>query len=226
MIRKTAILSLLLVACLAAPCPGAGAGSQGSPGEGGVVSGGYRLFESTAASINGQVLFRSDLLREACLLRCGAFPGEEPANLPLAEVLERRIREILVLQEDGKLGLAQVDNAALQTISGEATARVRSCADPCARDVDPSAVSAFVKRRLVIRDFLQKRVAVFIEVSDDEVRREIERRVARGEASRDSASEEAIRGALFEEKTARAVRNWYDQVTSKSKIVRSPLEEP
>jgi len=226
MIRRTALPSLLLIALLSAPCAAAPAGTQGDPGEGSVVSGGYRLFESTAASINGKVLFRSDLLREACLLRCGAFPGDEPADLPLAEVRERRIREILVLQEEEKLGLGQVDNAALQENSTEAEARVSACADPCAGDVDASAVRDFVKRRLVIREFLQKRVAVFVEVSDDEVRREIDRRVSRGEILRESVSEEAIRGELFGEKVARAVRTWYDRVTSKSKIVRSPLEGP
>lgn len=226
MIRRTALPSLLLLALLSAPYAASPAGSQGDPGEGPFVSGGYRLFESTAASINGQVLFRSDLLREACLLRCGAYPGDEPADGSLAEVRERRIREILVLQEEEKLGLGQVDNAALQEISTSAEARVSACADPCARDVDPSAVRAFVKRRLVIREFFQKRVAVFVEVNEDEVRREIERRISRGEISRESVSEEAIRSELFAEKSARAVRNWYDRVTSKSKIVRSPLEEP
>lgn len=226
MIRRTALPSLLLLALLSAPCAAAPAGSQGEPGEGSVVSGGYRLFESTAASVNGQVLFRSDLLREACLLRCGAFPGDEPVDLPLAEVRERRIRETLVLQENEKLGLGQVDNAALQEISVSAVTRMNACALSCARGIDASAVRAFVKRRLVLREFLRKRVVVFVEVSDEEVRREIERRVSRGEVSRESVSEEAVRGELFREKAARAVRNWYDRVTSKSKIVRSPLGEP
>jgi len=228
MIRRTSLPSMLLflLLFLCASCPAARAGAEGEPGEGPGVSGGYRLFESVSASINGQVLFRSDLLREACLLRCGAFPGDDPADLTLAEVRERRIGQILVLQEEEKLGLGEVDNVVLQEIAAAAEARVRVCPVPCARDIGSPAVRDFVKRRLVVREYLRKRVAAFVEVSDDEVRREIDRRVSRGEIPRGSASEEAIRAELFEEKAARAIRNWYDRETSKSKIVRSPLEGP
>ncbi len=225
MIRRRAVSSLLLPALLSALCATATAGSKEDPGKGSVGPGGYRLVESTAASVNGQVLYRSDLLREACLLRCGALPGDEPADRSLAEVRERRIRELLVLQEEEKLGLGSVDNAALLALSATGEARVGACADPCARDIDKAAVRDFAKRRLVIREFLRKRVGVFVEVSDDEVRKEIDRRVSGRGIPRESLSDEAIRAALVEEKTAQAVRNWYDRVTSKSKIVRSPLEE-
>lgn len=226
MIRKKALPSLLLIALLSVPCPVSWAGPEGGAGNGSAVPEGYRLFESTAAFVNGRILFRSDLLRESCLLRCAAFPGDLPADLSLEEVRERRIREILVLQEEAKLGLVSVDNAALQELSGSAEARMRTCAAPCARAIDSSAVNDFIRRRLVIREFLRKRVAVFVDVSEDDVRREIRRRVSRGERSRESASEETIREELFAGKEARAVRNWYDRVASKSKIVRSPLEEP
>lgn len=223
MIRRTRFPPLFLLAFLLVPCMAARADTDG--GQDPVVSGGYRLFESTVASVDGRVLFRSDLLREACLLRCGAFPGDEPVDLPLAEVRDRMIRQLLVLQEEEKLGLGQVDNAALQEISAGAEARVSACRDPCARGIDPSAVHAYVKGRLVVREFLRKRVAVFVEVSADEVRREIERRVSRGDLAREAASEETVRAELFREKSARAIRNWYDRETSKTKIVRSPLEE-
>jgi len=36
---------------------------------------GYRVYESTAASVNGEVLFVSDVARERCFLRCAAMPG-------------------------------------------------------------------------------------------------------------------------------------------------------
>ena len=35
----------------------------------------YRIYESTAASVNGEVLFVSDVARETCFLRCAAMPG-------------------------------------------------------------------------------------------------------------------------------------------------------
>lgn len=224
--RGACLFLLLLLALPALPFAAEQDGLRTDPDEGVLVSGGYRLYESTAATVNGRVLFRSDLLREACFERCGAFPGDEPLERPLEEVRERMIREVLVLQEEEKLGLGQVDNAVLREVSDSVKARMSACADPCARGIVPSAVRAFVKSRLVIRSFLRRRIGVFVEVSDDEVRREIERRVSRGEITRESVSEGTIRDELFEEKTARAVRNWYERVTSKSKIVRSPLEGP
>ena len=36
---------------------------------------GYRMYESTAASVNGEVLFLSEVAREACFHRCAAMPG-------------------------------------------------------------------------------------------------------------------------------------------------------
>ncbi len=223
MIRRRSLQALLLLPFLfcASASPAAGPPEGDSP-----VRGGYRLYESTVASVNGEVLFRSGLLREECLVRCGAFPGEEPTDPSLKEVRERLIREILVLQEERKLGLAQVDNAVLRETADAAAARLKACAHPCAGAIDPADLLDFVRSRLVIREFLRKRVVAFVEVSEDEVRREIERRVVRGEIPRESASEEAIRADLFAEKEARAVRNWYDRLTSKSKIVLSPLEVP
>ena len=46
---------------------------------------GYRVYESTAASVNGEVLFVSDVAREACFLRCAAMPGTEEEILSARE---------------------------------------------------------------------------------------------------------------------------------------------
>jgi len=224
MIRRAVFPTLLLFALLAFPRAAIPAEPEGPPGESSAEPGGYRLYESTVASVNGEVLFRSDLLREDCLLRCGAFPGEEPSHPSFEEVREERIREMLILQEERKLGLAQVDNAVLQEAAAEAGTRLRACDPPCASAIGPDDLLDFVRRRLVIREFLRKRVIAFVEVSEDEVRQEIERRVSRGEIPRGSVSEEAVRDELFSEKKARAVRIWYDRLTSKAKIVRAPLE--
>jgi len=225
MSARTVFPLLLLLAFLSSTggnAAFAGQGEEASPARG---SQGYRLYEETAASVNGRVLFRTELLREACLLRCGAFPGDEPAELPLPEVRERRIREILVLQEEEKLGLGQVDNASVLAAAAAANARLKACPSPCAREIDASDLRAFVEHRLVVREFLRKRVAVFVDVNEEEVRREIARRVSRGEIQGDPPTEEQVRLELFEEKASREIRNWYDRVASKSKIVRSPLEE-
>ncbi|GAB4365626.1 MAG: hypothetical protein Kow00128_08350 [Deltaproteobacteria bacterium] len=224
MIRRRSIPAGLLLVFLCLSCGPAVAGE--TPGETSPVAGGYRLYESTVASVNGEVLFHSDLLREECLLRCGAFPGEPPVEAGPEEVRERRIREMLILQEERKLGLARVDNAVLQETAASAAQRMRECERPCAASIGSGDLLDFVGRRLAIREFLRKRVVAFVEVGEEEVRREIERRVARGDLSRESVSEEAIRRELFAEKEERAVRNWYDRLASKAKIVRTPLETP
>lgn len=219
---------LLAAALLAAGGPGGvavreafGDTGEAAPGE----RGGFRLYEATAAAVNGEVLFLSDVVRRACLLRCGAFPGDEPAELPLPEVRDGMIREVLVLQEEEKLGLGQVDNAALGDPTAAALSRMEACASPCAKEVGPDEVRDYVRRRLVTREFLRKRVSVFVDVIDEEVRREIQRRASREGVAPESIAEERVRRELFEEKAAREIRNWLDRVTSKSRIVLSPLEE-
>lgn len=220
---------LLAAALFAAGGPGGaavqealgGTGEEPAPGEPGM----FRLYEATAAAVNGEVLFLSDVVRRACLLRCGAFPGDEPAELPPAEVRDGMIREVLVLQEEAKLGLGEVDDAALRDGTAAALSRMQACASPCAGEVGPDEVREYVRRRLISREFLRKRVSVFVEVTDEEVQREIQRRTSREGAAPDSLAPERVRRELFEEKAAREIRNWLDRVTSKSRIVPSPLEE-
>lgn len=226
MTARTTLPILLLLAFLVSPGGNAARAGQGEDPIGSRGTREYRLYEATAASVNGRVLFRTELLREACLLRCGAFPGDEPVDLPLPEVRERMIRGILVLQEEEKLGLGQVDNASILAAVDAANARLAACSSPCAREIGASDLRGFVERRLVVREFLRKRIAVFVDVNEEEVRREISRRISRGETPGIPASEEQVRQELFEEKASREIRNWYDRVTSKSKIMRSPLEEP
>ena len=83
------------------------------------------MYESTAASVNGEVLFLSDVVREGCFYRCAAMPGSDPEVLTLREARDRLIADVLVLQEQKKLALGQVDNATLSAYAGEAVARMR-----------------------------------------------------------------------------------------------------
>jgi hypothetical protein len=221
----------MLCAALLAACAPWGAAVRDACAQAGEVrpapgvGRGYRLYEATAASVNGEVLFLSDLARRACLLECGAFPGDEPERLPLWEVRDRLIRETLVLQEEEKLGLGGVDDAALDAAAAAARIRMESCASPCAEEIGADEVRSYVEKRLLAREFLRKRFAVFVEVTDEEVQREIQRRISRERAPPESLPEEAVRRDIRDEKTAREIRNWLDRVTSKSRIVLSPLEE-
>jgi hypothetical protein len=184
---------------------------------------GYRVYESTAATVNGEVLFRSDVVREACFLRCAAMPGSEPEEVTLREARDRRIADMLVLQEQKKLALGQVDNAVLVGYESEAAARMAACAAPCKADIGPEQTRARVERKLLVREFLQRRVAVFVEVKDQDVERELRRRIAAG--GDPGVTEDQVRQELLEAKVAQEERNWYERAASKARIVLSPMEE-
>ncbi len=186
---------------------------------------GFRLLDATAASVNGQVIFLSDVDRESCFYRCGAFPGDDPAPMTRTQARDKLVSDTLVLQEQKKLGLGAPDNAAVAAAAAATAERLAACADPCARSVGADAAREFAARRLVVRDFLAKRSSVFVEVSDEDVVEEIARREGRGGAAPGSASPEKVRQDLFREKAAREIRNWYERTASKSRIVLSPLEE-
>lgn len=201
----------------AIPLPLSGAEGKGAEG--------YRLFDAMAATVNGEVIFLSDVIREACLAKCGIFPGEEPADLSLAASRDRLIADKLVIQEQEKLELGAVDNAILQEAAARARDLLGSCPSSCAREVLPGQVRDYVERRLLIRDFLRRRVSVFIDVNEEEVQKEIQRRASRSGTSPADIPEGKVRKELFEEKAAREIRNWFDRATSKSRILLSPLEE-
>jgi len=186
---------------------------------------GTLLYESTAAIVNGEVIFLSDLEREACLKACGAFPGDEAVGVSLPEARDGLIADILVRQEEEKLALGTVDNAVLQETVAGALDIVRACPTPCAREISDGQVRAYAVRKLLVREFLRNRVSVFVDVSEEEVEREIQRRASRMGKSPGEIPGDAVRKELLDEKSARENRNWFDRATSKSKILLSPLEE-
>jgi hypothetical protein len=186
---------------------------------------GYRRIESVAASVNGEVIFLSEVSREACFYRCGAVAGQGEQEIPLSRAREKLVADTLVLQEQKKLELGGVDNAAVASATAEPLSRMRRCADPCAAAVTEAEVRDLVRRRLLVRDFLERRVAVFIEVNDEDVRRETEQRSRSGDPP-EELSADTVRKRLYEEKAAAEIRNWFARTTSKSRIVLSPLSEP
>ena len=187
--------------------------------------GGYRLFEATAATVNGEVVFLSDVVRESCLRACGAFPGDKPVVLSLPEAREKLIADILVRQEEEKLALGTVDNTTLQKTAAEASAAMDSCSLPCAKDISGNQIRDYVARRLLVREFLQKRISTFVDVKEEDVDREVARRAARSGVRPEDVPREAVRKELLEESSAREIRNWFERATSKADILLSPLEE-
>ena len=136
---------------------------------------------------------------------------------------DRQLRRLM--QEQRKLGLGAQDNALIEAASAEAIGRMERCADPCARVYRTDDVRGFVARRLLVEDFFRQRVGAFVDVEEEEVAREIDRRRSREGAGPETLRPEEIRKELFDEKMERARRNWFDRATSKSRIVLSPLEE-
>jgi hypothetical protein len=186
---------------------------------------GYQLYEATAATVNGEVIFLSDLDREACLKACGAFPGDEAVGVSLSEARDGMIADILVRQQEEKLGLGTVDNAVLQETAARAMDITGACSIPCAREISDGQVREYAARKLLVREFLRNRVSVFVDVNEEEVEREIERRASRTGKSPGEIPKDAVRKELLDEKAAREIRNWFDRATSKSRILVSPLEE-
>ncbi len=185
---------------------------------------GFRFYEGTAASVNKEVLFLSDVLREQCLRRCATMPGSREELLSLQEARDRLVADTLALQEQRKLVLGQVDNALLADQVREALARTAGCASPCREGISPRQISEWTERKLLIRDFLRRRVAVFVDINNDDVLKEYQRRLAQGDAA-PGLTEETVRTELLEEKIDRAVRNWHSRAASKSSITLSPMED-
>jgi len=186
---------------------------------------GYRLYEATAASVNREVLFLTDVIREQCMRRCAAMPGSPRENLTLEQARGQLISDTLALQEQRKLELGQVDNAALAAEVARVGAMLRECPSPCRENITPTQLSEWVERKLLIRDFLRRRVAVFVEIKEEDVRREYRRRSAASDNAQ-GLTEKEVHDELLKERVEQEERNWYERAASKSRIILSPLEEP
>jgi len=185
---------------------------------------GYRVYESTAASVNGEVLFVSDVAREACFLRCAAMPGSGEAILSLRQARDRLILDTLALQEQRKLLLGAVDNATLEGVAREADSRMAACSSPCVREIAPGETREWIRRKLLLRDFLDRRVAVFVEVKEDDVRRELARRSS-APGSGPKPTLEQVRKEMLDARIAQEIRNWETRTASKSRLILSPMED-
>jgi hypothetical protein len=185
---------------------------------------GYRAYESSAASVNGEVLFVSDVEREACFLRCAAMPGSEEENVSLRETRVRLILDTLAHQEQRKLLLGTVDNVALEGYAREAESRMAACSSPCKREIAPGETREWIRRKLLLRDFFNRRVAVFVEVKADDVRRELARKSsARGNGPEPTWEE--VRDEMLDARIAQEIGNWQSRAASKSRVILSPLGE-
>jgi hypothetical protein len=193
-------------------------------GAGAYASDGYRLYETSAAWVNGEVIFRSDIEREACFHRCAAMPGGDEEILSAEETRNRIVLDTLALQEQRKLLLGAVDNVTLEGYFREAESRMEACSSACKRGIGPGETREWIRRKLLIRDFFNRRVAVFVDVKDDDVRRELARRRASSENGADR-TEEQVRDELIEARVLQEIRNWQSRAASKSRIILSPMEE-
>jgi hypothetical protein len=185
---------------------------------------GYRVYESTAASVNGEVIFVSDVMGEACFFRCAAMPGTDSEILSAGQARDRLVLDTLALQEQRKLLLGTVDNAVLEDTAREAEARMAACPSDCSRGISPGETREWVRRQLLLRDFYNRRVAVFVEVKEDDVRREFARRSsAPGDAAKPSLEE--LRDGMLKARIAQAIRNWQSRAASKARMILSPMED-
>jgi hypothetical protein len=185
---------------------------------------GYRAYESTAASVNGEVLFVSDVAREACFLRCAAMPGTGEEILSSLGARDRLILDTLALQEQGKLLLGTVDNVTLERSAREAESRMAACSSPCKEEILPGEIREWIRRKLLIRDFFNRRVAVFVDVKEDDVQKELARRSSVPGSGAESTREQ-VRSEMLDARIALEIRNWQSRAASKSRLILSPLED-
>lgn len=185
---------------------------------------GYRVYESTAASVNGEVLFVSDVAREACFLRCAAMPGSTEEILSAVAARDRLILDTLGIQEQRKLLLGAVDNATLDDYAMEAESRMAACTSACKLEIAPGETREWIRRKLLLRDFFNRRVAVFVEVKDDEVGSELERRIASPGKGAEPTREQ-VRDEMLDARIAEEIRNWQTRAASKSRLILSPMED-
>jgi len=183
---------------------------------------GYRVYESTAASVNGEVIFVSDVVREACFLGCAAMPGSVEETLSLREARDRLILDTLALQEQRKLLLGAVDNGTLEGYVREAESRMAACSSPCKREIAPAGTREWIRRKLLLRDFFNRRVAVFVDVKRDDVRKELARRSSAPDNDAVPTREE-VREEMLEARIAEEIRNWQTRAASKSRVILSPM---
>jgi hypothetical protein len=183
---------------------------------------GYRVYESTAASVNGEVIFVSDVVREACFLGCAAMPGSVEETLSLREARDRLILDTLALQEQRKLLLGAVDNGTMEGYAREAESRMAACSSPCKREIAPGGTREWIRRKLLLRDFFNRRVAVFVDVKRDDVRKELARRSSSPDNDAVQTREE-VREEMLEARIAEEIRNWQTRAASKSRVILSPM---
>ena len=182
----------------------------------------FIYFEGSAATVNKEVIFFSEIVFEQCLLRCGALPETHQKEFSLSETRERLIEEMLAIQEHEKLGLGQIDNVVFAEQLAEVEAKLASCGSTCRQDISEERLAKWLERKLVIRNFLYNRVELFVDVSEEDVRKELDRRAHGGFAADLSADE--VRQEIREEKIARETQNWRTRAASRATITLSPLE--
>ncbi|TFH30218.1 MAG: hypothetical protein E4G97_06050 [Deltaproteobacteria bacterium] len=185
---------------------------------------GYRVYESTAASVNGEVFFVSDVVREACFLECAAMPGAGKEIHSLREARDRLILDTLALQEQRKLLLGAVDNVTFEKVAREAESRMAACPSPCKEEVPPGKTREWIQRKLLLRDFFDRRVGVFVDVKSSDVERELARRSSSLGNVADSSPEE-VRKEMLDARIAQEIRNWQTRAASKSRVILSPMED-
>ena len=99
-----------------------------------------------------------------------------------------------------------------------------ACSSPCKREIAPGETREWIRRKLLLRDFLNRRIAVFVEVKDDDVRRELAHRSS-APGSGAKPTWEQVRKEMLDARIAQEIRNWETRAASKSRLLLSPMED-
>ena len=117
-----------------------------------------------------------------------------------------------------------VDNVTLERVARESESRMAACPSPCRREITPGETREWIRRKLLLRDFFNRRVAVFVDVKDDDVRKELARRSSVPGNTAEPTLEQ-VRGEMRDARIAQEIRNWETRAASKSRLILSPMED-
>ncbi len=217
-----AMRSSARAACLAAALLAAGAGA-----------GAQVTFDRTAATVNGELVTKSDLLWNLALdpsTRPSEFWSAEAQALMLRTVVDQR----LMLQEAAKLPAAGVEESEVDAMVAEIASKFRAPDDPNRFTerlrlvgLPQDRLREIARDRVRIQKFIDFRFGSFVVVTEDEVLRSYNEAVvpeirARGAVPPEQPSAEdrvKIRQALTNMKVVAAIDEYFEGARARAEVV-------
>ncbi len=132
------------------------------------VDAGGRLLDEVLASVNGQVICRSDLALQRLFEELGGRPEEAQDSV----LLQRMIDRCLVLQEIRRLGMGRVDEADVaerEKLLRGLLLRFAAVRDPQLQDLALARLRSWLTENRMIQKFVDLRFGATVTISEERV---------------------------------------------------------